>query len=638
MANLDRIEKALRAADAAGDVEGARRLAQAYRQEQALVPATAAAPAAAPDAVPPTRRQYGALEVPFEAVVNAPASMGKLISGVAQTIAHPIDTATGIRDVLTGATVLALPKTAQTRLREVATDKDALDRMVNAARAFGGDYADAYGGYENIKRTMAEDPVRVLGDLSVLLGGGAAVTQRIAPRTAAVLEKASQATNPMKAVTRPTGAAVRGGVKGVDYVRNLFSPKNRTYLEAAGGKAPELINAMRDPGLQLIEGSRPTAAQAGSGVNATKFAAMGEAAAKVLPDEYYARELENAAARQAAVQTVGKTPAELENVRKWRAANAGVNYPKAFEVAVKSDRALTDIANDPFVKKALSDAEDLSMSQGVTFKTKPVEYIHNVKLALDKALAKTGDAALSATERGRVQYRKTQLLDWLEKRVPEYKTAREVFARQSRPINQMEVGQFLEGKLVSALDEEAPQRAASFATAVKDAPGTIKKATGGGGPRYTKLSDVLEPDQVAVIEAVREDLARAAKTKGQAKAAGGHAEIDKIVSSMGKVPGMLTPIVTLTNYILGKVQGKMDRALAIQIATEMLDPALAANALEKAQKWKEGGAVGRALKPLAPSVNSLAGIAKKSLESRTGLAAVQVRNAMAEENKNRMSP
>lgn len=601
----------------------------AIRQRFGL--AAAVPPSEAPEK-PQAPREYGLLEVPGAALGNLPASGAKLVEGAAQAVLHLDDTLMGIRDVLSGGVVLALPKAAQDKLRAVVTDKAALDRMVKAARAFGGVYADRYGGYENIKRTLAEDPVGALADFSALTGGTAAATSRVAPKAAAALEKASVVTNPMRPVGAVVAVPVKLAGKGVGAVYNALNPKARAYMEAANGQEGQLINAMRDPGLEIIKGSKPTAAQAASEAGATKFSAMGEASAKVLPDDYYKRAAQQDAARLQALRTITGAPGDLKNVTDWRAANAAKNYAAAFAKQVRGDKALADMADNPYFEAAIPAADDLAKANRITFKSNPVQYLHYVKIGLDKALGRTGDSALTKTERGAVEAVRQQLIGWLEdpKRAPEYKNAREMFARQSRPINQMEIGQFLEGKLTSALDEEAPQRAAVFANAVRDAPGTIKRATGGGGPRYERLDQVLTPTQLATVDGIKADLARAAKTKGQAKAAGGHPEIEQIVSQVTKAPNLLTPILTLANYVMKKIAGHMDRKIAIQIATEMLDPKLAADALEKAAKYqRRGEMVGKGAAMAGEHF-------RQNVTGRTTLGGAQINNAMRDESRNRM--
>jgi hypothetical protein len=49
-----------------------------------------------------------------------------------------------------------------------------------------------------------------------------------------------------------------------------------------------------------------------------------------------------------------------------------------------------------------------------------------------------------------------------------------------------------------------------------------------------------------------------------------------------RAPNFINNVTTVANDILRRLQGKLDQKLAIELAAEMLDPAAAAAALEKA--------------------------------------------------------
>jgi hypothetical protein len=156
----------------------------------------------------------------------------------------------------------------------------------------------------------------------------------------------------------------------------------------------------------------------------------------------------------------------------------------------------------------------------------------------------------------------------------------------------MEVGQFLEGKLKPALGEETARlRAAGFAGALENAPGTIKRAT--GESRFQNLSEVLTPDQLKIVDDVRADLARARQAENQAAAARGAGPDVTLMGTevMGSVraPNFINNVTTIANDLLRRMQGKLDQKLAIELAAEMLDPASAAAALEKAMARQAKG-------------------------------------------------
>lgn len=179
---------------------------------------SAAPPPAASSSVPGPRRSYGAMEVPIEAVKNIPSSAKKFATGLYEAVTSPLQTIGGVLDVGAGAIQKVLPDNVVSFINQFESNPEAGRRTVEAANAAGGALRDRYGSYEAIKRTMAEDPVGAVADLSTLLTGGASaarLTSRVAPSSsnvanvATALERAAAATNPLSAVTVPVQQAVK---------------------------------------------------------------------------------------------------------------------------------------------------------------------------------------------------------------------------------------------------------------------------------------------------------------------------------------------------------------------------------------------------------------------------------------------
>lgn len=607
-----------------------------------------------PDAGIPSR---SLLEAGLEAIPSAPASAIQFGKGMYEAITNPVETAGTMLDIAAGglqkAAGAALPKPVMDFLNSF--DNAAAKRAMNAANQFGGQMAARYGTYDRITNTMATDPVGFAADMSTLLSGGAGVAGRVGKTGAAAnLEKWAQRTNPVNALA-PAGRAARKIVtKTPSIIADYLSPKSAAYMAAAEGRGNEIINAMRNPDVAIVPGSKPTAAQAASPVGATKFSAMGAQAEKILPTEYLARAGENEAARLASLRTVGGTPENIAALKKGRELTGKQNYGGIERNVIAVDDAFRELTQRPSMETAMRRAAEISAEQGVPFQIgkdilpgsmagmatagKPAQYtvqsLHNLKTALDDIIKDPATFGVGANEARLMGNTRSQLVNWIESKAPGYKSARETFAKQSGRINQAEVGQFLEGKLTSALDTEAgPQRANVFGAAVKEAPATIKNATTGAS-RYKQLTDLMEPHQVKVIEDIRKDLAREAETKLQATKAGtSEPRIKELASNTAlPSPNLLSRVVTLANEIRKRVSGAIDRKLAIEIATEMLDPKAAASALEKAMvrdfMAKETGRV----------AGKAAGAAGKALSSTPAKVGAQAQNIMTQaENQNAMN-
>jgi hypothetical protein len=441
-----------------------------------------------------------------------------------------------------------------------------------------------------------------------------------------VLGTVSRVTDPTRVITAPAAAAGRAGINALE--RAAIGGKANVLLEAAEGRAPDIINALRQQP-EIVPGATPTAGEAAAPVGATRFSALQESAEKILPSAYMARRQAQDAARAASIREVGGTEAQLTSARMARAAEANLLYGQAGAKAVAEDATLKALQSRPSVKKAFDRAKDLAAEEGASFGASgsyTAADMHYVKMALDDLVQNPATYGIGKVEASKIAGTRKEFINWLEGQVPEYGAARSAFQARSKPINQMEVGQYLESKLTSALQGEEKLRPAAFAGAVEAAPQTIQRAAA-GAPRYEKLSDVLTPDQVNIVENIRKDLARQAKYREQARAArpaGPSAETagtQLMVEAAGGVamPTLLNRVTTVANAILKRLAGKIDRKLAIEIATDMLQPETAALALEAAQRRagtvqeitggvrRAGAAAQRAAAPAAVITNALAG-------------------------------
>lgn len=594
-------------------------------------------------AAPIPRRSL--LEAAGEGVTNIPTSAVAYGKGLVEALTSPVQTAGTLLDIAVGGTFNALPEPVANFIRGLDENPEALDRAINTANQFGGALKARYGSYDAIKNTLATDPVGFAADFSsILSGAGGAARMAGAPQIGQIYSRAAELTNPINALAPVGRAGGRILEKAPVAIANIMSPKSAAYMDAAEGRGNELISQLRQPNLEIVPGSRPTAAEAASPLGLTKFSAMGETAKKVLPTEYAARAAEQEAARLRGVQSVGGTAEDLAALQKGRKETGRVLYGNIEKNVVSIDDTFRSLMQRPSMDKAMKRAAEISAEQGVPFQIgrdvrpntmagmatpgKPAQYtvqsLHNLKTALDDIIKDPATFGIGANEARVMGRTRDSLIKWIESKEPGYKTARQTFAKQSMRINQSEVGQFLEGKLTSALPEGA-ERANVFGAAVKEAPATIKRALTGES-RFQQLTDVLQPHQVKIIEAVRDDLARKAATKRQGALGKESAPgMGKLMSETGvRAPNLLNRVTAVANDIMRRLEGKIDRKLAIEIATEMLDPQAAAAALEKAmvRNYMTTG-VGQGLRKTGEAV----GAAARSTPAKIG---AQTQNAMTQ--------
>lgn len=159
----------------------------------------------------------GATEVATRAIKNLPASFGGIVSGLAEAVTNPIQTAKTVLDLGAGILQNVLPESV---VQTIGEDKASRD----VARKVGEFYADRYGSVEGAKRAIAQDPAGVLADVSTLLTGGAGLTRAgadiaaiasrgaiTAPRAVAEsLSRAASAIDPLAIAGRTALATTSG--------------------------------------------------------------------------------------------------------------------------------------------------------------------------------------------------------------------------------------------------------------------------------------------------------------------------------------------------------------------------------------------------------------------------------------------
>lgn len=406
---------------------------------------------------------------------------------------------------------------------------------------------------------------------------------------AANYPNAARALGATQAVLDPITAALQGGgavvQTGVD-IANKLSPTRHMMTQAVGTDAEQLVNALRARDTTLVPGTQPTVGEiaAGAGIGNTQLAALQARLAKdpALASEFAAREAANELARAKSIGTIApEIPADLVAAEKARATRAAADYGKIETKLVPPDETLTALLETPAMQEAVATAKNLAANNRRPFMTEANEYpgqsLLDIKAGMDKMLTSKRNAvggALEAAELKTIGKLRGEYVDWLEKALPGFKTARTEFAARSKPINAMEVGQVLKQAITSPLDEGVT-RPGVFAQAVRNAPGTIKKAT--GAPRFEDLSAVLETADSAKVANVLSDFARSAEFKRLSQATTGA----KAGESIADLPGARGAIGILASGIVKAFENAISRKAAIEIGEAMLQPETFARLVEK---------------------------------------------------------
>jgi hypothetical protein len=148
-------------------------------------------------------------DVPKQAVMNLPKSVGGVLSNFAEAVTSPVQTLSGAADVAAGTLRNITPAPIANLINRFENNPQAQQRAVNAANAAGGMLRERYGSTEALKNTLATDPAGVASDVGGVLSGGGALASRV-PGLAAAGQTASRvgaAIDPLVLALRGTQAA-----------------------------------------------------------------------------------------------------------------------------------------------------------------------------------------------------------------------------------------------------------------------------------------------------------------------------------------------------------------------------------------------------------------------------------------------
>jgi hypothetical protein len=373
--------------------------------------------------------------------------------------------------------------------------------------------------------------------------------------------------------------AVTGSIgAGLTTARNVIDPwlkggtdraAGRTIDAALGDNRDKVIQALQQS-QSLVPGSKPTAAEAAANVGSATLSGLERAVKGRRPDEAVAIEKANEAARRAAVSKIAGSGQDIENAAAMRSGNASVNYGAVSKDVIKPDSELAKLLERPSMSGVMKRASDLAKENAEQFVAKndagkvtglPVKSLHYVKMAMDDLVKNPERFGIGASEARAIGETQKSFVSWLGAKSPGYNEARARFAVDSDPINRMQVGQVLEKAITSPLG--GAERASTFANAVREAPQTIKKAT--GNPRFEKLEQILTAREMQSVKGVVDDLARVAENDRLAQAGASKAN-DLVGLIVPKLPagGMFNPKYSVTraigNRFAGLAEGKsMDR-------------------------------------------------------------------------------
>lgn len=382
---------------------------------------------------------------------------------------------------------------------------------------------------------------------------------------------------------------------------------------------------------QLVPGSLPTMAQAAddAGLAQLERTLFNNPETKGALAEAYASQR---AARLSAIHGLAGNSAQRKAAVAAREAAAGPLYEQATKAVYQVDDQLANLLNRPVIKQTMGRAKTLAENQGRPFQfstesaapfagvgghgpqtTRQItgQGLQDLKMALDDMLKDPASGIVGA-EAESVKNLRGRIVDWMENANPEFKAARQTFARESVPINTMDVADALMKKLEPALARygaNTQEHAAAYARALEAAKETVKKQTGINKP----MDEVIDKKAKDLLENIAKDLGRKVNAENLGRSVGsntaqnlssqnllrrvlGPTGLPQTWAESSALQGLFSPYTAVT-----KLAGSDQRVMGL-LAEAATNPNTAAQLLGRAQQPSTMGLLGQRM---APYVNPL---------------------------------
>jgi hypothetical protein len=534
MATPEQLERALRAADAAGDTEGARALAKAYREASAAE-AKPAAPTKSMEQPGVVAGIGAGLGKGFgTAVLGAQRYAGKGLSAVgADRVGGWLQ-----RDAEQGRNKLAGENAPYKEANPVTNAIGEIGGNVVATLPVGGVLGAGAraAGATRLGNALASGGMTVGGapaatvpgaiaNMGVRMAGGAGT----GAASSALIDPDSAGAGAMVGAALPPVARVAGAVGGaltgtLGAVRDMGTKAGQQRIAAnilqRSATNPEQASRNLLSARSLVPGSHPTIGQAAQdpGLAQLERTLINNPETAGPLQQRFAQQR---AARGTAIDEVAATGPNsgsyYDDINEGRRIFANEDYAKARSAGIDPEMAasmqpeIDSLLQRPSIRAAINDARRLAAETGETIDDLgSVQGLDWVKKALDNQISKASGgttSSIGAEDLRALNQTRSDLNATLEQLAPAYREANRNFAAMSRQINGMDVARDLERRYTPAAGNfglSAREQGTSYMRGLRQAQDSVRNSTG----RDAALGDTLNTADVAALESVAKDLAR----------------------------------------------------------------------------------------------------------------------------------
>ena len=292
----------------------------------------------------------------------------------------------------------------------------------------------------------------------------------------------------------------------------------RFLNEMSGGKGREVAANLRTQG-ELVPGSVPTYGQAAlnPGIAAAERTAVATNPAAMV--EHSAQMQKQNTSRAQVLMDLAGGDEERTMLEEARRTYANQLYGKAFKTGIaekkltpKVTKEISSLMENPYIQDSLPQAKKMAKADDIDIgdKAGSLEGMHYIKEVLDAQLQnKNPLTAVDRNTRRQLTEAKERLVFVMQRLSPKYAEAMAEFQAMSKPIDQRKIGEEILRRSTSAqldpvtgMPRVYPEK---MAQTLKDGDKLAQSVT---GYKKARMTDILEPEQVAQLQAVAADLSR----------------------------------------------------------------------------------------------------------------------------------
>lgn len=387
--------------------------------------------------------------------------------------------------------------------------------------------------------------------------------------------------------------AVRAGKSLVEpfYQMGKNEIIGRALRQMAGNDAETAIANMRNA-QTFVPGVKPTVAET-AGV--PSLAAAQRAALNASPEATNAlaqRQAQNTIARTNAIENIA-SPTRVSKYVDLRSQIGDELYTPALNKAMDFSKLSPELQNQvgslaktPAIKRAMDQAKENALNKEIDIgnPSGSLQGLHETKMALDqeinavKAKLQRDNAGSTSAELDGLNAAKDRLLKFIETVSPEYKKARETYARLSKPVEQLE-------KLSSIADKATRDKDSSIL--LNRLSNELEKA---------KKEGLLSKQQISRLENIKADMMRTDFAETAGRGVGSNTMQNLAYNNMLQQVNLPTLLrrhglsATLGNIAArgsDVFYGKANKELTNQMAEALLNPRKAAALMKMTGKEAE---------------------------------------------------